>query len=79
MLVSTVIFFGKGWIFGANANSAAPRAAAQFAANTAFWGTDLTKIPGFSAAAQIYFDAIRDRGVLAAMQDAIHASGEESQ
>ena len=52
---------------------------AQFSANTAFWGTDLTKIPGFSELAQIYFDAIRDRGVLAAMQDAIHASGEESQ
>jgi hypothetical protein len=34
VLVSTVIFFGKGWMLGANANSAAPRAAAQFAANT---------------------------------------------
>ena len=47
---------------------------ARFAACTEFWGMDLTSIPGFAEAAQMYFDAIADRGVLPAMRDAIHTS-----
>ncbi len=48
----------------------------RFAANTAFWGRNLCEIPGFEALAQMYFDAIREKGVLCAMQDAVRASSE---
>ncbi len=48
----------------------------RFASNTAFWDMDLTQIPGFIALAQTYFDTIREKGVLCAMQDAICASRE---
>ena len=46
----------------------------RFAANADFWGTDLTSIRGFSALAQKYYDAITDRGMLAAMEEAITTS-----
>lgn len=46
----------------------------KFAANTAFWGMDLTKIPGFTALAQMYYDAISERGILSVMEDAVNAS-----
>ncbi|MBE6657861.1 MAG: tagaturonate reductase [Ruminococcaceae bacterium] len=48
----------------------------RFASNTAFWGMDLTAIPGFAALAQTYYGDIRTRGILSAMQDAVRASTE---
>ena len=46
----------------------------RFASHTAFWGMDLTEIPGFAVLAQTYFDAIAERGVLSVMEDAERAS-----
>lgn len=55
-------------------NSGCEEILRRFAENTAFWGMDLTEIPGFASTAQIYFDAIAARGITAVMEDAVNAS-----
>lgn len=39
--------------------------------NTAFWGRDLTRLPGFEAAVLKYIDDIRERGAYAVMQECL--------
>ena len=49
----------------------------RFASDTAFWGMDLTALPGFLAQAQTDYRAIRENGILAVMEDVVRTSEEE--
>ena len=45
----------------------------RFSARTDFWGMDLGEIPEFLPLARLYYDKIRKKGILSAMQDAMWA------
>lgn len=46
----------------------------KFAARTDFWDIDLSSLQGFSELAQNYYDLLSERGILAAMEEAVSAS-----